>query len=531
VILMMFFLFLGLLLPFLRLDLPANQGSMMERIGSVFQGVFQCLGVGFGLLCLLTIWDLIKRKAAQYHYRRVEHKLARLEPLVRDSQSHATPTDLAQVIKLLYDGNDTVRQQALNAGFALLRAGPHLPISTDTRQAFLHALLLSPGFARALIESGPQDDLLNWVTLGAKLGAGTSEKRLAPVTSDPVELARWVQEHRRDELNPEIQVSIGYDTGPMPYLMERSRFVALYLYISTTDLKRFQALLRRPPRDPNAAYGLVIRGDVVEVKAPGQARGHRLDYVFPFPVRLSEANLAGLFREIQLLNLGLLVTSVADTCRVLLGGQSPSWLDERRRTISRWYSDFEQQLVALLRCHDAFRDPTQIHRLVACDHGERVRSLSIYRLEECLYPYYSWVVPLYDPDTRWERLLSPLRGIEAMLLHQGEVEGREVTRGVDFIQQVRRLGYETAARIEQTLKGELAAPPAGSAPLDPFIDAAHQEATVWYLNQVTQALTRREVGLESVPDPSTFRHAVRYYQIEASTSRAVVHPSEPEVES
>src|SRR4029077_7724077 len=130
---------------------------------------------------------------------------------------------------------------------------------------------------------------------------------------------------------------VGYDTGALPFLAERGRFVALYLFIATTDLARFQALVPRPARDPNPAFGLLIRGDVVEVRFPGQARGHRLDYVFPLPSRLSTTNLAGLFRDLQLLNLGLLVACVEDACRVLLPGAAPSWLDARRRALAARY--------------------------------------------------------------------------------------------------------------------------------------------------------------------------------------------------
>src|SRR5262249_53684298 len=160
-------------------------------------------------------------------------------------------------------------------------------------------------------------------------------------------------------------------------------------------------LVRRPPRDPNAAYGLVIRGDVVEVRYPGQVRGHRLDYVFPLPTRLSTSNLAALFRDLQLINLGLLTACADDAARVLLGGDV-GWLDARRRAVAAHYRAFERRFVALLRRYDRCREPEAIHPLVASDHAERVRAFHLYRLEESLYPQYGWVVPLYDPDTRWD---------------------------------------------------------------------------------------------------------------------------------
>src|SRR5262249_46459279 len=155
-------------------------------------------------------------------------------------------------------GNDVVRRHALGAAFALLRHNPTLNDSPH-RAGLEKALLDELGFARTLAETPLDQPLLERVTLGAKLGAGSADKRLAPPTSDPAKLRQWVDQHRREHDNPEIQVSIGYDTGSLPYLRERSRFVALCLFVATTDLQQFQALVRRPPRDPNAAYGLVIR--------------------------------------------------------------------------------------------------------------------------------------------------------------------------------------------------------------------------------------------------------------------------------
>jgi hypothetical protein len=500
---------------------PADGRPLWDRVVASLLGLFQCFGLVVLISFVLASYEVMKQTVARYKSRRVETKLARLEPILRDALPYATPQGLVRVLRDLPDGNEEVRRQALSAAYTLMRADPSLPISPWARELFEEAILQGVGFARAMAATPPDDDLLARVTLGAKLGAGTSEKRLAPVTSSPATLAQWIESHRREEINPEVQVSVGYDTSPLPYLVERGRFLALYLYVSTTDLRRFQALLRRPPRDPNAAYGLVIRGDVVEVKYPGQSRGHRLDYVFPLPVRLSEANLAGLVKEVQLLNLGLLVACVQDLCRALLPGAPPAWLDERRQAAGRAYRAFERKLVAALRAHDRHREPSRIHRLVPADHAERVRAFENHRLEECLYPQYSWVVPLYDPDTRWERLLAPLRGVEAMLLHQGPVEGRDVTRGVDFLQQVRRLGYEAASAIEQALSGQELPPATGAASADPFIDPANEEATVAYLRQVSRAIGRGDCCLEDLPDPVTFRRAAAYYEVEPEPSTMV----------
>src|SRR5262249_33608096 len=161
--------------------------------------------------------------------------------------------------------------------------------------------------------------------------------------------------------------------------------------------------------------------------------------------------------------------------------------------------------VALLRTFDDARDPARIHPLHSGDHAERLHALRTYRLEECLYPHYSWVVPLYEPDTRWDRLLAPLRAVEAMMLHQGEVEGRDATRGQDFIGRVRKLGDEAGRAIEVALAG--GALPTRSIPLDPFIDPAHECATKHYLARVSNAIAHGETWLENVPAPAIFRQA------------------------
>jgi hypothetical protein len=533
---------------FLAPDPGSEPRPLWERITAGLLGLLQCFGVGIGLFVILASLEVIKSTAWRYHQRRVETRKGRLEPLVRDAQGRATPGNLALALRLLGDPDPTVRRHAFAAAFALLRARPELSSDpgSDPRSlwertagrlawsgrgaapisAVERALLGEPGFAHTLAETPPDTGLLERVTLGAKLGAGTADKRLAPPTSDSGLLARWVETHRRDQDNVEIQVSVGYDTGALPFLAERGRFVALYVFIATTDLQRFMALERRPARDPNAAYGLLIRGDVVEVRFSGQARGHRLDYVFPLPSRLSTANLAGLFRDLQLLNLGLLIACAEDSWRVLVPGATPTWLDARRQALAWQYRLFERRLVAILRRHDAFRDPQSIHPLVPADHEERIRAFGEYRLEECLYPQYSWVVPLYDCDTRWDRLLPPLRGVEGMLLHQGASEDGERTRGAAFVHEVRRLGYESARALEDVMTAP-EPPTLPALPPDPFLDAAQEDANRHYLRRVNQALAKGQAWPEDVPDPVTFRRATAYYSVTAEGPSA----NPPEMDS
>jgi hypothetical protein len=492
-------------------DHQPDPRPVVDRVLDSLLGLLQCLGVIIGASVLLASVEIFKQAASRLQLRRVENKRARLQPIVQDAAADANAAVMACVSRALADRDETVRRVATQAAFTLLRAEPSRGANPRLRARLEAVLLEEPGFARTLAALPADAPLLESVTLGAKLGAGTAEKRCAPVTSDAQELARWVEGHRRDGPQ-EVQVSIGYDTGALPYLEERGRFISLYLFVATTDLKHFMALQRCPPRDPNAAYGLLIRGDVVEVRYAGQSRGRRLDYVFPLPAGLSTANLGGLFREIQVLNLGLLLACAEDAWRTLLPGEPPAWLGGRRRAAARAYRAFERRLVALLRQHDRFRNAEFLHR-VQPDHAERARAFGQYRLEECLYPQYSWVVPLYDPDTRWDRLLAPLRAVEGMLLHQGAAPEGDATRGAHFIALARRLGYEAAVAVEEALAAD-ACVAGGGLPVDPFIDPAEEDATRHYLTRVSQAVALQETWPERTPDPVTFRRAARYYEIE-----------------
>jgi hypothetical protein len=121
-------------------------------------------------------------------------------------------------------------------------------------------------------------------------------------------------------------------------------------------------------------------------------------------------------------------------------------------------------------------------------------------------------------DTSWERLLPPLRAVEAMLLHQGPVEERSVTRGLEFIQAARVLGYQAATSIQDLLAEELPAAPAAVL-LDPFIDADHGEETTYYLRQMSKAIGLGEATLQDLPDPSTFQKASTYYRVDQAEAR------------
>ncbi len=492
---------------------PADTRSFLDRVVAAALGLVQC----FGLFVLLTAGvaslELAKQTAARYRQHRTEKKLERLRPILHSAADFATADRLRRVVPLLVDRDPGVRQHAFAASFCLLRAAPDLAdLARAHRAALEKALLLEPGFAIALQEADGRFPLPQLVTLGAKVGAGSAEKRIAPVTSDPLVLARWAHAHSSPDKHQELQLSIGYDSSVLPYLAERGKFIALYLFLVSTDLNRFQSLTRRPARDPNAAFGLLIRGDVVEVRYPGQSRGRRLDYVFPLPARLSTPSLAGFLHGLQLLNLGLLLATVEDVCGAFFPGDPPPWFDARARACARLYRQFERRLVALLRRFDRHRAPRCIHRLVAADHAERVRAFRAYRLEECLYPQYPWVVPLYGKDAHWDRLLPPLRAVEGMLLHQGEVEGTSVTCGLHFVHRARLLGYQVTTAMEEALAAPR--PYALEVPPDPFIDPGEEAATRHYLKRVGRAIQTGKARPEDLPAPATFRKAALYYRVE-----------------
>src|SRR5262249_38084205 len=149
-----------------------------------------------------------------------------------------------------------------------------------------------------------------------------------------------------------------------------------------------------------------------------------------------------------------------ESYRAAFPGEAPPGMDDHMRAVAQVYRTFERRLVALLRQHDRHRDPEMVYALDPADHRERQASLRAHRLEECLYPRYCWVVPLYGEDTSWDALLAPLRAVEGLLLHQGPVDGQATTRGLAFIHAVRLLGYRTATAIDEALAAATP-PPAG----------------------------------------------------------------------
>jgi hypothetical protein len=477
------------------------------------------VGAVLGLVCvglpalagLAVVAQAVGRAADRRRRKRTERKFAALRPLLYTAAGAVPPADLASALRLLHDPDEQIHRLAFRAARRLLCAAPELTGAVLGRRGEVEQFILGqPGFARAVHAAGADVPLPALVTLGAKVGAGTHGKCIAPATSDPAALAQWITAHKGGAGPCDVQVSIGYDTGWHPSQADRGRFLALFLFIACTDLKQFRALTRKPPRDPGAAYGLLIRGDRLEVKYPGQSAGRRLDYVFPLPARMSEASLAEFLTQIQLLNLGLLLAAAEDGYGPLLPAGPPEWFGPRARAAARVYRSFERRLVALLRRHDAFRDPDCIYPLEPADHAERQAAFRNYRLEECLYPGYPWVVPLYQLDTGWDRLLAPLRAVEGMLLHQGAVPGRTVTRGLDFIQRVRVLGYRAATAIARALDGPMR-PPRRPVRADPFIDPAREAETVHYLRHMSKMILLDTAIIEELPDPRTFHSAAAYY--------------------
>ncbi len=454
------------------------------------------------------------------------------EEILRQTKNEfSVPALIEPLIQILKPGNDGARQATFRLLCDILRENPK---AFDLIKSYHHEIeelfaihFVQHGFSESVLKAGDKTSLIDFVTLGAKIGAGTSEKKIALATSDPTELAKWITANKSTEGSNELQVSIGYDTGILPSQEERGKFISTFLFIATTYLNQFQGLQSQPKRDPRAAYGMLIRGQVVQTKHPGQKNNKRLDYIFNLSNEMTERSLTEHLRQIQLLNLGLLLASAEDSFQRFFPGQNPSWMDQKMKNIAETYRIFESRLVSLLREHNQYRDPGKIYKLKKESDEERISAFQKHLLEEALYPTYHWLVPLSSQDDQWEKLTPLLRTIESMMLHIGASEKvasnpqtdqeERFTRGENFIRQVRNLGYQTMEEMERILRGDLPEKEAPSS-RDPFIDSAkYPELTLNYLQHMVDALQDHQISLDHLSHPEVFQAAVQYYGVTPST--------------
>jgi len=464
----------------------------------------------FSGACFSVVITNFVRDWPQERAKRRRHLLKQVEDRIRAGKTQTALKDFRQVQKLLADLDSQVSANALETLAQLVQVYPELRESLEPSRALIEKLMLPQlGFLTAVKNRG-YAPLAKLVTLGGKVGAGSGYKRIAPATTEPEMLAAWIVKHRTLAKSREVQVSVGYDTGTFPAQEQRGKFIALFLFIASTELKAFQALTYCPRRDPGAAYGLLIRGLVVQAKYSGQTEGKRLDYIFTLSPEMSESNLSVLLRQIQLLNLGMLLATAEDAHAVFFTGTRPASLDDSMSRLAEVYRNFERRFLRLLRTYDDHRQQAFVHPLDPKDHRERVAAFAKHRLEASLYPQYQWLIPLFSDDRKWDQLLPALRGLEGMMLHQGPVEDSTLTRGNQFIRDVRNLGFDVMHEIEEVLLG-------GGPPLpdkvrrDPFIDAQHEAATWDYLRKVGEALVEKRVSVNHLPDPDTFFKAAAYY--------------------
>src|SRR5262245_7789016 len=61
---------------------PAESRQLWERVLISLFGLMQCFGLVIGVSLFLAFFEVVKQTAARYQARRVENKLARLEPIV-----------------------------------------------------------------------------------------------------------------------------------------------------------------------------------------------------------------------------------------------------------------------------------------------------------------------------------------------------------------------------------------------------------------------------------------------------------------
>ena len=105
------------------------------------------------------------------------------------------------------------------------------------------------------------------------------------------------------------------------------------------------------------------------------------------------------------------------------------------------------------------------------------------------------------------------------MLHQGRVEGKKVTRGREFINRARLLGYEIVEKQDQIMTTRIV-PPAIQTNFDPFIDPSNEQATRYYLHKMVNVIDRGEIQINQLPDPKKFNEAVAYYGIRSELRKA-----------
>jgi len=478
----------------------------------------------FELLGLRSFWDFWESSFSEWIFSLDGVKMSSL-----------SEENITRLLALLESENTDVRNAMFELFSLLIQKESSFRERLAPYESFIENVLSNRyGILETLKEWPASHSLEEAVTLGAKLNYSIPLKVILRGTmTDLGDLASWIKSNREDGSPQEVQISVGYDTGDMPPQEDRGKFISLYLFMATTDLAAFQALKSRPDRVSSAAYGLLIRGDVVEVVYPGQEQGKRLDYIFNLSPKMTEEDLVEWLRHIRLLNLGLLLASALEAYAVFFPNEQPAWMTDKVLAIAEAYRDFEKDLVRLLRSYDARRDPEKIYELKSAvneeeanrkkeQHRQRQAAFEKHRLEDVLYPEFRWVVPLYSNDNQWDRLLPALRGVEGMMLRQGpgkvgkDRSGNEVfkTVGRSFIDDVRVLGYASAERIEKILQADsVEASP--SNPRDPFIDSEDEEATIYYLKKMVDAVSRGKISAFNLLNVDTFQRALEWYEVDS----------------
>ena len=80
---------------------PADARPLWDRVLTSFLGLVQCFGLVVIISFVLASVEVMKQTVARYQSRRVETKLAQLEPILRDARPHATPQNLTRVLREL----------------------------------------------------------------------------------------------------------------------------------------------------------------------------------------------------------------------------------------------------------------------------------------------------------------------------------------------------------------------------------------------------------------------------------------------
>ncbi|HXV27690.1 MAG TPA: hypothetical protein VD913_01860, partial [bacterium] len=360
--------------------------------------------------------------------RRVEE----IRNAVRQNPANATAYDFRLLLETLKDPNREVREAVLTALPYFLAEKPSLrSLMLPYRRQIEKALGEHFGIIKALKDRPDEASLADLMDVGIL----TSNKRIDP-TRDIDSLAQSLIDRPGRPPVDTLLVSVPFDTGRLPSQIDRAKFIALFLFVSSTDLDHFRPLNPAPERSRRAdtffgridqriedfiefledlvfgtIYDFLVKIKIIKEPVIPQGILHRPDtdkgeerglmYRFhlsentDLPREAEEMNLKRYLRMVQVLDLGLFLASAEESYQVFFPGEVPAWMrSQRLRALAQVYRAFEQRIVWLLREYDAYLDPQRIPDTDKKDLQKYRQAMKEafgkYRLSEILYASHSW---------------------------------------------------------------------------------------------------------------------------------------------